>query len=139
MVDLLPYFTIGGIVVAVIVGLFQIKESIKKRSEEQQEAIKTMISTSDTNIISHIDDRLKIVDKELEKTKEDIQDVEGEVKKMKEDFSKICETITKHNFIVEEVLPDFKKFREQFYEFKGAVDVNLVTKKPDNTINTNEF
>lgn len=47
----------------------------------------------------------------------------------------MCKTISKHNFIAEEVYPDFKKLRDQFYEFKGAVDSNLVTKKPDNSIN----
>lgn len=54
---------------------------------------------------------------------------------MKLDFSEMCKTISKHNFIAEEVYPDFKKLRDQFYEFKGAVDSNLVTKKPDNSIN----
>lgn len=136
MVDLLPYFTIGGIVVAVIVGLFQIKESIKKRGEESEKKIVNLVTTAKNEIVDKLDTKLQSMNTEISQNKEDIEDVEDEVKKMKEDFSKICETITKHNFIVEEVLPDFKKFREQFYEFKGAVDINLVTKKPDSTINT---
>lgn len=136
MVDLLPYFTIGGIVVAVIVGLFQIKESIKKRSEESEKKHASQITDAKNEILDKLDVKLQSIDTEMAQNKEDIEDVEDEVKKMKDDFSKICETITKHNFIVEEVLPDFKKFRDEFYQFKGAIDINLVTKKPDSSINT---
>ena len=137
MVDLLPYFTIGGIVVAVIVGLFQIKESIKKRSEESDKKIANQITTATSTIVDKLDSRLRTIDTEMAQNKEDIEDIEDDVKQMASEFRKMCDTISKHNYIIEDVVPEFKSLKSEFYRFKGAVDTNLVTKKPDDTINTN--
>ena len=133
--DLLPYFTVGGIAVAMTVGMLQIKESLKKRSQEQQEAIKSMITSSDTNIISHIDDKLKVVeekfkvtDKSLADNKEDIEDVEDDMKRMVAEFKAMCEKVSKHDYVIEDVLPDFKSLKKEFYNFKSAVDNQLYSR-----------
>ena len=139
MVDLLPYFTIGGIVVAVVVGLFQIKESIKKRSEESEKRVASQITTATATIVEKLDGKLKTVETEIAQNKEDIEDIEDDVKQMVLDFKQMCQTLSKHNYVIEDLVPDFKSLKTEFYKFKTAVDINLVTKKSDNTINTNEF
>jgi hypothetical protein len=135
MVDLLPYFTIGGIVVAVIVGLFQIKESFKKRSEESDKKIINLVTTAKEEIVEKLDNKLKTVETEIAQNKEDIEDVEDDMKRMVEDWRKMCETLSKHNYIIEDLKPRFDSLKTEFYKFKTAVDINLLSKKADDSLN----
>ena len=138
--DPLPYFTVEGIIVAVVVGMFQIKENVKKRSEEHQKAISTQIENKNNQIISHIDDKLKIIEEKFRNTdsaivnsQEDIADIEEDVKQMEKDFKSLCEKIGKHDYIVEQVLPEYMNLKDEFYKFKAKVDSGLFVKK-DETI-----
>ena len=142
--DPLPYFTVGGIIVAVVVGMLQIKESIKKRGEEHQKAISTQIESKNNQVISHIDNKLRIIEEKFRNTdnaitnsQEDIADIEADVKQMEEDFKGLCEKIGKHDYIVEQVLPEYMNLKEEFYKFKTKVDSGLFVKK-DNKVLNNE-
>ena len=131
----LPYFTVGGIVVAMIVGLFQIKESIKKRAIENQQLIDRKISSSVTEITKHFDEKFKTTDTMLNNSVDDIADIEADVKQMEQDFKGLCEKIGKHDYIVEKVLPEYMTLKDEFYKFKAKIDSNLFVKKASDTIN----
>ena len=142
--DPLPYFTIGGIMVAVIVGMIQIKESLKKRGEESQKAVTSQIDTKTNQVISHIDDKLKIIEEKFRTTdnailtsQDDIADIETDVKQMEQDFKSLCEKIGKHDYIVDKVLPEYMNLKEEFYKFKAKIDANLFVKNDEPKI-TNE-
>ena len=138
--ELITYSSLG---IGAVVGFLTIRNEIRKGKEEQQNVISNQIKSQTNRVIEVLDDKLKIVDEKFKTTdralaenKEDIEDVEDEMKGMIVEFRKMCDTISKHNYVLEEVLPEFRALRKEFYAFKGAIDNNLLSKKADDIINT---
>ena len=142
--DPLPYFTVGGIVVAMTVGMFQIKESIKKRSEAQEHRIDEKISSGVDKVIKAIDEKTKVIDERFRTTdtalsnnKGDIEDIEEDVKVLERDFKSLCEKIGKHDYIVDKILPEYIDLKDSIYNFKHKIDENLLSNK-DESVTNNE-
>jgi hypothetical protein len=52
------------------------------------------------------------------------------MKQMVFDFKQTCEKLSKHDYIIDTTLPEFKSLQKEFYNFKFAVDKEL-DRKPD--------
>ena len=111
-------------VVGAIVGVNQLRISWRSNQEKSHQQIKEMISESDKNIIKSIDDKFHTVDTRITKDEEDIEDVEDDMKSMVKQFTVMCERLQKHGFIIDNVVPEFKQLKREFYRFKNAVDTN---------------
>lgn len=123
MVDFFPIVTAGGTVVAIAWGVFAMRDSYKKGRE-----------TSDQKIINAIDTRLGIVKTEVEKHKElflaDKTEKEKLILTLKDDIhvleqhlSDLCNTVAKHEGILESVNPVILDVQNKITELKVKVDL----------------
>ena len=131
--DPLYIITIISVSIAAIVGVFTIKNEIKKGKEEQNRRIEQFITSATNKVSDHVDDTLKVVDTRLTKDEDDIADIETDMKQMVRDFKQMCDKLSRHDFIIDTVLPDFKALQKEFNHFRVAVDTELSAK------NTNIF
>jgi len=131
--DPLYIITIISVSIAAIVGVFTIKNEIKKGKEEQNRRIEEFITSATNKVSDHVDDTLKVVDTRLTKDEDDIADIETDMKQMVRDFKQMCDKLSRHDFIIDTVLPDFKALQKEFNHFRVAVDTELSAK------NTNIF
>ncbi len=65
------------------------------------------------------------MDTKIQKTQEDIKDIEVDMKQMVFDFKATCDKLQKHDYIIDTTLPEFKSLQQEFYRFKFAVDREL--------------
>src|SRR6187431_879633 len=124
--------TIGG-----IVGYFGIVDRMKRMKTEERMAIISQVKTEATDVKQHINDSLKIVDSRFEsvntrlnKNKEDIKDIETDMKQMVFEFKDMCKKLQKHDYIIESVTPEFKGLQKEFYKFKSSVEIMTAKKSP---------
>jgi len=129
---------IGG-----VVGYLGIVDRMKKNKAEERMAIIAQMKTNATDVKSHIDERLKVVDSKFEsvhtklsKNKEDIADIEVDIKQMVFDFKGMCEKLQKHDYVIESVTPEFRLLQRDFYKFKSAIEIMTAKKSP--TVNGND-
>ena len=118
-------------VVGAIVGLNQLRISWNDKQEKSEERIKAWISESDTNLVNYFKEHIKVidgkfnnVDTRMSKDEEDIEDVEDDMKSMVKQFTIMCDKLSKHGYIIDTVVPEFKQLKIEFYRFKNAVDTN---------------
>ena len=126
--DPLYIITIISVSIAAIVGVFTIKNEIKKGKEEQNRRIEQFITSATNKVSDHVADSLKVVDTRLAKDEDDIADIETDMKQMVRDFKQMCDKLSRHDFIIDTVLPDFKALQKEFNHFKSAVDTELAIK-----------
>ena len=143
MVDLLPYFTAGGIAVAMTVGMLQIKESIKKRGEKQEERIDEKINSGVNKVIQAIEEKQEVInerfrttDTALSNNKGDIEDIEEDVKVLEKDFKSLCEKIGKHDYVIDKILPEYLNLKDSIHNFKSVVNENLLSNKDEDGTKT---
>jgi len=131
--DPLYVITVVSAGIAAVVGVFSIKNEIKKGKEEQNKRIEQFIMSATSKVSDHVADTLKVVDTRLTKDEDDIADIEDDMKQMVRDFKEMCDKLSRHDFIIDTVLPDFKALQKEFNHFRIAVDTELGAK------NTNIF
>ena len=117
--------------VGALVGINQLRISWNSRQEKSEERIKNWISQSDKNLADNfkehvkvIDGKFNVVDERIKKDEEDIEDVEDDMKSMVKQFTIMCDKLSKHGYIIDNVVPEFKQLKKEFYRFKNAVDTN---------------
>ena len=133
---------VASMIMTVIIGLVTIKSSWAKSQKDRDQKFSTEIKTHLDEKVQEIRYRFDSNERSIAENKEDIEDVEEEVKQMRVDFAKICEKIQSHNFILDQLTPDFKNLKGEFYKFKGMVDSlrpsNIVFSKPENDTKTED-
>lgn len=120
---------------AATVSYFSIRNEVKKAREEGQQRTLNQIKTESSGIKSFIDQRLNVVDAKFENVQnrinqgaEDIKDMKTDFKQMTIDFKTVADKVSKNTFILENMMPEFKTLKQDFYNFKSAVDRNIVSK-----------
>ncbi len=133
----------SGVIGGLIVGLFTIRQTLitnKNDSDKKYAKMVTDEGTSVKNFISNklevIDTKFQSIDKQVDKAGTDVKDVEAEMKKMVKQFGLMCEKLAKHDYVIEDVLPEYTALYKEFVNFKAAVDVKL--KSNSDLVNSNE-
>ena len=135
-------FTAGSSTMAVIIGIFSLKSIWKKNKEEQQELIdKRMTEKTDElkavfkEMKNEVQYRFSQNERDIIDSQDDIEDIEDDVKQMNKDMQSICEKLSKFNYVIDDLIPNFKNFKGEFYRFKDSVDRNIP--KSDSLVSNN--
>ena len=126
MVDTLvvQIITAVSLGVGALVGINQLRVSWNSKQEKSEQRIKDLITESDKKILDHFEKNIEVMDTRITKDEEDIEDVEDDMKSMVKQFTVMCEKLSKHGYIIDNVVPEFKQLKKEFYRFKNAVDTN---------------
>ena len=139
MVDILleyGYYIIGigTAIFATIVSWFSIKKYIKETREENQRLIDNKIDAGVKTVIDHFNTKTDVInqkfvttDTELTQNRSNIENIQEDVKVLEKDFKSLCQTIGKHEYIVDKVFPEYVDLRNSLHNFKAKVNENLVT------------
>jgi chromosome segregation ATPase len=111
--------------VTVAIGIFSIRGTIIKSRKEASEKVKSQILEATEAVKKHVDDKISDVSHRFEAAEDDIEDIETDMKEMVADLGEVCSKLQKHDYILEGLVPDFKKFKETFYNFKTSVDSKI--------------
>ena len=143
MVDTLivQVITAVSLGVGALVGINQLRISWNDKAIKSEERIKNWISKSDERILNDfkenmkvVDGKFNVVDTRIKKDEEDIEDVEDDMKQMVQQFRDMCDKLSKHGYIIDTVIPEFRKLKSEFYNFKNAIDINMGDDNRDNKI-----
>jgi chromosome segregation ATPase len=126
LVDTLIYQIViaVGTVVGALVGIQQLRANWIMRQEKSEERIKDWIKDSDDRIVSTINKNVEATNSRFEKDEEDIEDAEDDIKVMAKQFRDMCDQLSKHDYVITDILPQFRELKREFYKFKNAVDTN---------------
>ena len=150
MVDVfLEYgYYIIGIATAVfgsILSYFSIRKYIKETREENQKLIDNKIDAGVKTVIDHFNTKTDVInqkfvttDSELSQNRSNIENIQEDVKVLEKDFKSLCQTIGKHEYIVDKVFPEYVDLRNSLHNFKTKVNENLVTKNEHVQRNTED-
>ena len=75
---------------------------------------------------------------ELSRNTTDIENIQDDIKVLEKDFKSLCQTIGKHEYIVDKVFPEYVDLRNSLHNFKTKVNENLVTKNEHVQRNTED-
>ena len=136
--DPLYIITIISVSIAAVVGVFTIRNEIKKGRDEANMRIASQIKNEGSSVRQFIDERFgvvdskfQVVDNRITSDEKDIADIEVDMKQMIHDFKEMCEKLSKHDYIIEGLVPDFKQLQDKFYGFKGKVDKTVYSQDTD--------
>ena len=150
MVDvLLEYgYYIVGISTALFAGVvsyFSIRKYVKEAREENQRLIDAKIDAGVKTVIDHFNTKTDVInqkfvttDSELSQNRSNIENIQEDVKILEKDFKSLCQTIGKHEYIVDKVFPEYVDLRNSLHNFKTKVNENLVTKNEHVQRNTED-
>lgn len=134
---------IGTAIFATIVSVFSIKKYIKDMREENQTLIDNKINAGVDKVITHINnktdginEKFKTTDGILERNRDDIEDIQEDVKVLEKDFKSLCQTIGKHEYIVDKVFPEYLNLRNSIQSFKEKVNENILSNNVEVSRNT---
>jgi len=124
-----------------VTAYFTIRNEMRKAKKEQREWFENTVSKQTSQVVKEVNDELKVYDERFRvtdiaatKNKEDIADIETDIKTMTNDLKDICNKLARHDYVVDEVLPEYKTLKEEFYKFKSSVDANLFHNGPSKTV-----
>ena len=119
---------------ASIVSFFSIKKYVKETREENQRLIDNKIDAGVEKVIDHfnsksdvINQKLHTTDTVLSRNTNEIENIQDDIKVLEKDFKSLCQTIGKHEYIVDKVFPEYVDLRNSIQTFKSKVNENLVT------------
>ena len=130
--DPLYIITIVSVSLAAAVSYFTIRNEFKKSKEQERLAIIGQMKTESESIKSHLDETIRLVDSKfkvqetrMDKNDDDIKDIEVDMKQLQYDLKSVCEKLSKHDYIVQAITPEFKALQKEFYTFKTTVEHTL--------------
>ena len=119
---------------ASIVSFFSIKKYVKETREENQKLIDAKIDSGVERVIDHFNSKSEIINQKLHTTDtvlsrntNEIENIQDDIKVLEKDFKSLCQTIGKHEYIVDKVFPEYVDLRNSIQTFKSKVNENLVT------------
>jgi len=141
------YYIIGiaTAVFASIVSYFSIKKYVRETRVENQRLIDNKIDAGVKTVIDHFNTKTDVInqkfvttDSELSQNRSNIENIQEDVKVLEKDFKSLCQTIGKHEYIVDKVFPEYVDLRNSLHNFKTKVNENLVTKNEHVQRNTED-
>lgn len=145
-ITLTNLFTIVAVVMTGIVATFTIKSAVGKLQVERDSKTDAKINLKTEELKTHINEKINEVryrfsqnEQNIKDSQDDIEDIEKEIKQMNVDLHEVCNKLSKHDYIIEDLKPNFKQLKGDFYKFKSEVDrmkskpSNIVSNNPDNT------
>jgi hypothetical protein len=134
---------IGVAIFSIIVSYFSIKKYFHEMKIEQQTAIDKQINSGVNKVISAINEGKEITKEKFIRTDQAIQtnitatdDIKHDVEILENDFKSLCAKIGKHDYIVDQILPEYLDLKDSIYHFKHKIDDNLLTNNDDDRRNT---
>jgi len=119
---------------ASIVSFFSIKKYVKETREENQKLIDAKIDSGVERVIDHFNSKSEVINQKLHTTDtvlsrntNEIENIQDDIKVLEKDFKSLCQTIGKHEYIVDKVFPEYVDLRNSIQTFKSKVNENLVT------------
>lgn len=136
---------IGTAIFASVVSFFSVKKYLKEAREENQTLIDNKISAGVEKVITHINsktdgiqEKFRTTDTLIEQSHDDIKDIQEDVKILEKDFKSLCQTIGKHEYIVDKVFPEYVELRNSIHQFKSKVNENLLSNNEGVSRNTED-
>jgi TolA-binding protein len=135
-------FTIFAVVMTGVVATFTVKGAVKKLQEERDTKTDKKIDTKTEELKQHFNERINEVryrfsqnERDIKDSQDDIEDIEKDIKQMNVDLHQICTKLSRHDYVIEDLIPNFKKLKGDFYDFKSEVD--KIPSKPSNIVSNN--
>ena len=128
-----------------MVSFFSIKKYVKETREENQKLIDNKIDAGVKTVIDHFNSKSEIINQKfhttdtvLSRNTNEIENIQEDIKVLEKDFKSLCQTIGKHEYIVDKVFPEYVDLRNSIQTFKSKVNENLVTNNEHVQRNTEE-
>ena len=128
-----------------MVSFFSIKKYVKETREENQKLIDAKIDSGVERVIEHFNSKSEVINQKLHTTDtvlsrntNEIENIQDDIKVLEKDFKSLCQTIGKHEYIVDKVFPEYVDLRNSIQTFKSKVNENLVTNNEHVQRNTEE-
>jgi len=128
-----------------VVSFFSIKKYVKETREENQKLIDNKIDAGVKTVIDHFNSKSEIINQKfhttdtvLSRNTNEIENIQEDIKVLEKDFKSLCQTIGKHEYIVDKVFPEYVDLRNSIQTFKSKVNENLVTNNEHVQRNTEE-
>jgi hypothetical protein len=125
---------IGTAIFASVVSYFSIKKYVRETRIENQRLIDNKIDAGVKTVIDHFNTKTDVInqkfvttDTELTQNKTSIENIQEDVKVLEKDFKSLCQTIGKHEYIVDKVFPEYVDLRNSLHNFKTKVNENLLS------------
>lgn len=144
MVDIFTeygYYIVGGgaAVGAIILAFFQLAKARRDAKEyaenlkiENEKIMDNKINEGVKKIINHMNDKTDLInqrfittDTVVAQSKTDIENIQEDIKVLEQDFKSLCQTIGKHEYVVDKVFPEYINLRNSIQDFKAKVNENL--------------
>ena len=144
MVDIITeygYYIVGGGAAAggIILTFFQLAKARRDAKEyaanlkiENEKIMEDKITKGVEKVISHINNKTDLInqkfittDSEITQSKTDIENIQEDIKVLEKDFKSLCQTIGKHEYVVDKVFPEYVNLRNSIQDFKAKVNENL--------------
>lgn len=132
MVSAIELVYLSGVIGGMIVGIFTIRQTLISNKRDSDSKYAGMITAEGTSIkelisnkLENINVKFESVDKDTEMVEKDIEKVEIQMRDMVKQFAKMCEKLGSHEYVINDVFPEYKKLYKEFVNFKAAVDVKL--------------
>lgn len=150
MVDILleyGYYVvgIGTAIFASVVSFFSVRKYLREARQENQKLIDDKITAGVKEVITHINnktegiqEKFRTTDTLLSQSQSDIKDVQEDIKILEHDFKSLCQTIGKHEYIVDKVFPEYVNLRNSIHDFKSKVNENLLSNNEGVSRNTED-
>jgi len=118
---------------------------VKETREENQKLIDNKIDAGVKTVIDHFNSKSEIINQKfhttdtvLSRNTNEIENIQEDIKVLEKDFKSLCQTIGKHEYIVDKVFPEYVDLRNSIQTFKSKVNENLVTNNEHVQRNTEE-
>ena len=118
---------------------------MKETREENQKLIDNKIDAGVKTVIDHFNSKSEIINQKfhttdtvLSRNTNEIENIQEDIKVLEKDFKSLCQTIGKHEYIVDKVFPEYVDLRNSIQTFKSKVNENLVTNNEHVQRNTEE-
>lgn len=109
----------------------------------QDKTLDTKISEGVQKVIQHIDTKHEIInqrfitsDTKHNQNEEEIHDIQKDIRVLEKDFKSLCQTIGKHEYIVDKLFPQYLNLRNSISDFKEKIDENLLSNNQPVSRNT---
>jgi len=135
------YYIVGGGAAAgaIILTFFQLAKARREAKEyaenlkiENEKIMDDKITKGVEKVISHINDKTDLINQKfittdtvVAQSKTDIENIQDDIKMLEKDFKSLCQTIGKHEYVVDKVFPEYLNLRNSIQSFKEKVNENL--------------
>jgi uncharacterized membrane-anchored protein YhcB (DUF1043 family) len=123
LVDFFPYVAVIGTAVSVIWGVLEIKKKIIERGTNLENRLITAIDTRLGSVKTKIDDNEKAFIQHVTEKEKLLLQLKDDIHKLEEHLQELCNTVSKHDGILESVNPTIMAVQNQITELKVKVEI----------------